>query len=128
MEPIVFDSFERKEVPVLIKGKHYTLKEMSMETGIKVRNAQIQAAVVVDGKITGTKGYSHIDKVVLSECLFDDSGKNVPMNVIGEWSDQLCTKLVKTINQLSGVGLDEEVEQLEKQLTSARKTQKSLGN
>lgn len=123
-----FSTLDLIEVPVTIDGKKYTLREMSLATGIKLRNAQTEAAVVKDGKIAGTRGVAHMEPQIISECLFDEQGNKVPQDVILKWGDKICRTLYAKIRQISGYDVEKEVAAIKKELDAARKREESRKN
>src|SRR5690606_15930535 len=88
-----FNTLQRQEIPVTIDGKKYTLREASLKTGIKYRDTRLQASIIKNGEVVGTKGTSFVVPLILSDCLFDEDGKNVPKDTIELWPDRITSKI-----------------------------------
>lgn len=119
-EPIIFDSIELIQVPVVLQGKRYVLQEPSFFAGCRYRDALINRSKTDDdGNIVSYDGISDVEIVLVSECLFEDLrdaedappvlGNKVSKEVIGLWPDRIARKLYAATREIGKVGSTENV-------------------
>jgi hypothetical protein len=123
-----FESLEPVSVPVTIAGEQYTLREASLATGIKLRDAHANAAIVQNGVVIGTRGTAGIEPTIISECLFDAEGKNVPVAKIRLWPDKVTSALFNKIRDLSGYSAVESAASLRQRLARLEQIEAQVGN
>lgn len=128
MSDILELSLRSESVPVKIDGKSYTLREASLETGMKLRDANAAALILKDGKVTGTRGTAGIEAVVISECLYDENNQRVNLGVVKSWPDKVTTKLFEKISEISGFSREQTIEELEQKLTRLKQLQENRKN
>jgi hypothetical protein len=109
-EEMEFDSIALIEVPVKIAGVKYTLREASGEAVCAYRDAQIEGTVFnAEGKPVSVKGLSQVNMLLLSYCLFDDKGTNVPLAVIKAWPNRVIEPLAERVKEISELNTPEKV-------------------
>lgn len=128
MSELNLGSLDPISVQVNIGGKKYTLYEASLGTGIKHRDAMMTSSVFQDGKIVGMKGTSHIEPLIISECLYDENGKLVPVGTVKEWPDRITSVLYAKIREISGFEREESVASLEDRLAKAKAQEDAAKN
>lgn len=102
-----FDTAEPVEVEVTISGRKYLLKEMSGDVWVKYQSAQLRAASLDEnGKVVGLVNLSELEPYVISLCLTDGDGSNVPEVTVRGWKSSVMRKLFDTIKEISGLGGD----------------------
>lgn len=105
-DDLVF-SGELTEVPVMISGKSYTLKEASGEAACIYRNTMLKCTRLgVDGKPSSVDGLADIEPLLVSLCLFDSSGNQVPVKTVRSWPSKVVNRLYTKAKEISE--LDEE--------------------
>lgn len=99
-----------KEIPVVIDGKNYILRELDGRQKGKYLNQMGSRIVLNDqGKVASFKDYSGLESTLLEVCLYDENGKLVPaivMNGTEEkkgWPSTVLGKLFDAAQELSGL-------------------------
>lgn len=100
--PMTFD-LAPIEVPVVIGGTNYILREASEGGSSAWRNATIAAAKMVDGKVVGLQGLAESQAVLIHHCLYEatDRGKQVPTHTIRSWPSRITTWLFEKAKEIS---------------------------
>jgi len=96
----------REELPVILDGKNYKLKELTGKQRDTFLNNVGQRMNFVAGKAQGMKSYDGLQSSLLALCLYDDADKLVSEKDIQEYPASVQTKLFKAAQELNG--LDEE--------------------
>ena len=108
-------SFELKlkEVPVELSGEKYIIRELTGKQRDKYLDTVAKRVSYVNGQQAGMTSLSGLQSSLLSMCLIDSEGNNVPENVIAEYPGSVQSKLFKVAQDLSGLnegeGSQEEV-------------------
>jgi hypothetical protein len=103
-----------KEVPVVIDGKNYTLRELNGTQKGKYLNKMGSRIVLNEqGKVASFKDYSGLESTLLEQCLYDTENKLVSAKVIDEWPATVLGKLFDAAQDLSG--LNEEARKKQEQ-------------
>lgn len=134
MEPMVFESLEKIEVPVKIAGKDYMLTEVSESGAAKYKNAQMSSTRVVEGadgnKHATVSGLSDTEGLLVSQCLFEvtanNGRKSVELNIIKTWPHRITKQLFDKAEEISGLGVKETEETLKKRLKDTQEKLKKL--
>lgn len=124
---IVFEDIAPIEVEVKIDGKEYRLREATVDSAAKYRNASIRAARMVDGKVVGLDGVSEAELALVMGCLFSANDKGqyiVPVArfLLESWPDRVLRELFKRAKEISGLEektpaqLRKEIESMQAQL------------
>lgn len=93
-----------KEVPIIIDGKNYTLRELDGHQKGKYLNKMGGRIVLNDqGKIASFKDFAGLESTLLELCLYDSEGKSVPASVMESWPSTVLTKLSEAAQNLSGL-------------------------
>lgn len=103
-EVMIFDDITPTEIPVKIGDQQYTLKEATGEIQVKYQNAA-SACTRLDsrGKFRGVEGIGDLEPLLVSLCLFNGDGKNVPIETIKGWRGSIQKKLFDKAKQISGM-------------------------
>jgi len=121
MEELNFDSITLIEVPVTIAGKKYVLREADGNAAIAFRNAQLQYMhFSEDGKPQSMQGMAATETLLVSLCLVDEAGANVPEQVIRKWPNRIQKTLYERAREISELDDDTE-EALEKQMQNLQR-------
>lgn len=108
LSPMNFDE-EDIAIPVRIRGETYELREASGEAGCNFRN-EIARRVTLgpEGKPQRIGNLADVEPKLISACLFDKDGKNVPEKTVRSWPNRIQKALFKRIQEISD--LDEDAE------------------
>lgn len=117
-DEMVFDDVALREVPVKVGGKPYVLKEASAEAVRKYRNAQLRATRVdKDGRPVGLGDMADVELLLVNQCLFDASGRQVALQVLSSWPGRIVKALFQRAQDISELReRDDTEEALTKQL------------
>lgn len=107
-DEMVFDSLEPKVVPVRIGGAKYTLREASGDAAVRWRNAILKTTRITDGKPSGIDGMADTEPLLVSLCLFDEGGKNVPITTVRGWPQRVQSALFAKVKEISGLNPEED--------------------
>lgn len=118
LEEMVFDDVGLREVPVRLAGKHYVLREANAAAARAFRNCWLKGTKLgPDGQPTEANSIADAELVLIHHCLFDRSGRPVPMNVIQNWSSRVTKALYERALEISeGLRQKETQEVLEARL------------
>ncbi|MFH1328089.1 MAG: hypothetical protein ABIH76_04500 [Candidatus Bathyarchaeota archaeon] len=119
MSEIRFDDITPIEELVHIGGIDYVLKETSGDASVKYDNARLACYEYQDGKLVRSHGLADLEPLLISLCLFDSAGVNVPETVIRSWPSRIQQALYTRAKMVSGT--IETVESLEGQLKLLQK-------
>ncbi len=120
MDELIFDDLERKQIPVSIGGKKYTLWEATGEMVIKYRNETAKYLKIgTEGRATTVEGSANADPYLVSLCLTDEAGGPVSMATIKSWPNKVSQTLYEKAKELSGI--DEDEQSLLKQMASIKR-------
>jgi len=109
-------SFDTKpqEIPVTIDGHNYTLREASGWAATQWRNAVMKGLKIATDPTTGTpkvvgfQQVDHIEALLVSLCLFNDKGENVPLETIQGWPYRVVRDLYQKAAEISQVSVPSE--------------------
>lgn len=105
-----------REEPFIVGGVHYTLREASGEARVKYKNAAMNSVTLgEDGKTHRIDGAANVEPLLVSLCLFDENGKNVPRNVIMGWPGRIQSAAFDRIKKISDLDNEVSLDQLKKQ-------------
>lgn len=97
------------EIPVRIEGQDYTLREASGDAACKYRNALIHGTVLgPNGKPQKLRNVADTEPLLVSLCLFDANGKNVPPERVRIWPSRIQAKLFNKAKEISDLDQQEE--------------------
>lgn len=117
------------ELPVQVGENSYTLKEANEATAVKWRNATMAAARFRDGNISGFSGIADSEPLLVSLCLFDKDGKNVPIDTVKEWPARIVKAMFENAKEISELGETEDtVKELEEKLKKAKEVEEAAKN
>lgn len=92
------------EVPVLLGGKRFVLREASGEAGCKYRNAMLNCTQLgPDGRPASIRGLADVEPLLVSLCLFDEQGKAVLLGTIRGWPARIQKALFEQAKFISGL-------------------------
>ena len=101
-EELNFDDIAPIEIPVVIKGKRYTLKEASGDAACRYRNAVLSALQVSKtGEVTGARNLADTEPLLVSLCLFDEQDKPVPIKTVRSWPARVVRTLFEKAADIS---------------------------
>ncbi len=124
-----FSDISLIELPVQVGAMEYTLREASEATAVQWRNATMAAARFRDGNISGFTGIADSEPLLVSLCLFNGDGKNVPIDTVKEWPARVVKPLVEKDKEISELGETEDtIEQLEEKLAKAKEVEEAAKN
>lgn len=119
-EVMDFGDLEEVTIPVHVKGEAYTLREASGRAAGKYRNACLECTTIgPDGKPTGFHNVADVEPLLVSLCLFDENGRNVPQARIEQWPSRVQKALFNKAKEISDLdeGISAEREQFVKALS-----------
>jgi len=134
LEPIDFGSCLLQEVPVVVEGKNYVLKEATGSAATAWRNAKAESIKLRNGKPVGfSKGPTDSDPFLVSLCLFNSEGNLVPKETILSWPDRIQKTLFERLKQISDLseaddtleGLKQRQKELDEQIEVIEETVKN---
>ena len=101
-----FDSHETIEIPFLVKGKNYILREASGETAVVFRNAQIECTTMgPEGKPKKFEGVADVEPLLVSRCSWEQTtdGKEKPVSIatVKSWPSRVQKKLFNDAKRIS---------------------------
>lgn len=100
-DPFDYSAFSFTEIPVKVGSSSYTLKEASGKVARQHRNRQTECLILKDGKAVGVKNIADLDVLLLTGCLFDHKGNNVPQSVLDTWPGKIISGLAKKAKEIS---------------------------
>ena len=110
-----FDLGEPVVIPVNIKDKDgvlrsYELREANGDSACRWKNAILQRTNLgPNGKPSSFGAIADTEPIVISLCLFDKDGKNVPVGVIRQWPAKVQRALFEKAKEISELDEDEEL-------------------
>jgi len=108
-EPMRFETFELHTEPVYIGDTVYTLKEATIGVAAKYRNALLDCATLgPDGKPSKFSGMADVEPLLVSLCLFDVDGNEVPLATVNQWPSRIVKQLFNRVKEVSDLDEDEE--------------------
>ena len=118
MTELRFDDITPIEELVTIGENKYTLRETSGDAAIKYDNAKMTCYHYVEGKLSSVKNLSETEPLLVSLCLFDSEGKNVPEATIRSWPNRIQTAIYERAKEISGLNappedLENQIEELQ---------------
>ena len=109
------------EVPVMLGGKSFVLKEATGAAACKYRNAMLGHTVLGEsGKPVSIKGMADIEPLLVSLCLFEiitneDSDqiveKQLTVKDVGKWPAKVVTSLFEKAKEISNLSDEEDTEE-----------------
>lgn len=124
-----FSNLELIELPVKVGDTNYTLREALEATAVIWRNSNMAAATFRDGGISGFRGIADSEPLLVSLCLFDESGNNVKLSVVKGWPARVVKKLFEKAKEISELGeMEDTIKQLEEKLQKAKETEEAAKN
>jgi hypothetical protein len=120
-----FDDLSPVEIPVKLSNKEYVLREASGDAAVKWRNAQVRAARMVDGKVSGVGDIADSEPLLVSLCMWEVttvSGTRrevpVPLHVVRSWPARVVSTLFEKIKEISGLEGTETEETIRKRIAA----------
>lgn len=107
-DAMVFEDVAPLTVPVTIGKDEYVLKEASGDAACRWRNAQLRAARMVEGKITGVGDIADTEPLLVSLCLFTREGKPVPLATVRAWPNRVQKALFERAKAISHLNEDQQ--------------------
>lgn len=108
---IVFDDLEPIKVEVQIGTDAYTLKEASGDAGVKWHNALTKCFKATQAGVTSADGIAETEPLLVSLCLSDNCGRQVPVAKIKGWPYRLQKALFEKAKEISNLAEDEQTEE-----------------
>lgn len=111
MADLKFPSILPRKVPVEIGDKTYTLTEPSSAVSSRFKEAMAKCSKNVKGNtvISNAEGMVTANMELVSQCLRDPEGKNVPAQEIREWPSSMVEAILGETLALCGfIERDEE--------------------
>ena len=102
MEELKF-SLQRKEIPVILDDKPFKLKELSGKQRDEFLNNLGKRMEYVEGKVAGMTNYEGLQAALVSLCLHDENGEQVPESVVQDYPAIVQSKLFKAAQELNGL-------------------------
>lgn len=89
-------------VPVTISGKRYEIREMTGQSRDKYQD-DVQGRFAYDDKNIPTRILKHegMKALLVSLCLFDDSGKGVPIETVQQWPAKVVDGLFAECSKMN---------------------------
>lgn len=107
-EEEICDSLAVIEKPVKLTDpktkvqKEYILREADGEATTKYNDARVACSVFgPNGKVIGLKNVGSLEPLLVSLCLFDSDGKNVPIATVKKWPGRLQKRLYNEAKRMS---------------------------
>jgi len=132
-----FSDLELQEVPIIFAGKNYTLREASGEAAVRYRNALTDSADIGEGgKVTRLKNIASVEPLLVSLCLFTESGKRLSAQGVAQlFPARVLKKIFDTAMKISGLkeaegkeSLVKQKEELEKAIQALDEAEELAGN
>ena len=126
-EPMVFDSPEPIEIPVVLGGKTYALKEAPEALYARYLN-ELSKASKVSEDANGVRSVVHettfnTEALLVSFCLFEvneidgkKSYKTVDVNTVRAWTHRIVKPLFDKAEEINGSNKRRTADQLEKEI------------
>lgn len=103
-------SLERKEVPVILDGKNYKLKELTGKQRDLFLDNIGKRVNFVAGKAAGMKNYKGLQSFLVSLCLCDENNEPVTEDTIQDYPASAQSALFKAAQELNGLNDEAEAE------------------
>jgi len=114
--PFNFDDLTPISIPVTYNKSQYTLREASGDAACRYRNAVMACTVMSpEGNIIGVRDVASVEPLLVSLCLYDSQGANVPQEIIRTWPGRIVRQLFITARDISELSPEETEESLLKQ-------------
>ncbi|MFA5376327.1 MAG: hypothetical protein WC455_11335 [Dehalococcoidia bacterium] len=99
---MITDDLTPQTEPVKLSGKDYSLREASGDAATKFANARLSCIKLgPDGKPQTVRGIADVEPLLVSLCLFDESGKNVPEATVRSWPARVQKVLYDRAKEMS---------------------------
>jgi len=99
---MITDDLTPQTEPVKLSGKDYYLREASGDAATKFANARLNCIKLgPDGKPQTVRGIADVEPLLVSLCLFDESGKNVPEATVRSWPARVQKALFERAKEMS---------------------------
>lgn len=138
-DPMKFD-LDEVVIPVSVGDKEYVLREASGQAAVTWRNAIFSKTKLgPDGKPIGFGAMAEIEPLLVSLCLYNGDGRNVPEQEVRKWPARIQKALFERAKDISDLDeeddsnleelykqrkeLDEKITKLEKGETAAKNGQ-----
>jgi len=100
-----------KEIPVVIDGKNYTIKELNGELQEEYTDSMSGRMQFNDeGKMTGMTSYKGLRTGLIAACLYDDNGALVSEDILKKWPSSVLQSLFDAASELSGLNQGADVQ------------------
>lgn len=121
--------------PVKLSGKAYSLREASGDAATKFANARLNCIKLgPDGKPQTVRGVADVEPLLVSLCLFDETGNNVPEATVRSWPARVQKVLYDRAKEMSHLddleteaAIQAQIETLNKRLEELRES-KNIGS
>lgn len=120
-EVLDFGDLTPISVKVKIGAQEYTLREATGDAEIQYRNAQLANSQLVGEKIVRMAGIADTGPLLVSLCLFDSNGNNVPIPVIRAWPSRVKEKLFERVKEISDIDQPWVVDDLKEHISNLQK-------
>ena len=99
---MITDDLTPQTEPVKLSGKDYSLREASGDAATKFANARLNCIKLgPDGKPQTVRGIADVEPLLVSLCLFDETGKNVPEATVRSWPARVQKVLFERAKEMS---------------------------
>ena len=103
-----FDTIKLQEVPVVIAGREYVLREADAEAGAFYEDAIIGSMIMQDGKPVSIGNFRQRDLGLLARCLYvkgagGDQDKRVTIGFVNQLPRKIVEALVDHLKEMSGI-------------------------
>lgn len=129
MQPIVFDTVKRKEVPVTLEGTQYILRQASGDVAARYRNMVTKCTKLRDGKVSGLEGVGDVEPQLVAWCLFrqtDNGEQCVPLQEVRSWNEEVVRTLFDVAKDISNLGEKEDIDEEIKKLQEKKQRKEAL--
>ena len=125
---MLFRSITPIEEKVYVGGVEYVLRETSGDAAVKYDNARLNGYEYQDGKLVRVRGIANLEPLLVSLCLFDGIGNNVPEGKVRSWPARVQGALYARAREISGMNessqsqesLEKQIEALQQQLAQVK--------
>jgi hypothetical protein len=111
MEVFSFE-LKLKEVTVKLDGSDYIIRELTGKQRDKYLDTVAKRVQYVNGMQAGMTSLSGLQSSLLSMCMVDEDGKNVPESTIADFPGSVTSKLFKIAQDLSGLNENEDSQEV----------------
>ena len=93
-----------KEIPVVIDGDNYVMRELDgLQKGKYLNKMGSRIILNDEGKVSGFKDYAGLETTLLALCMYSSIGEVVTAAVMNKWPSSVLGKLFEAAQDLSGL-------------------------